>query len=123
MLLFSHTGKSSAIQYAVQDPLANLDLTDTIINKTTSSGQGNSLQTRRKELFSLLRSSTSSTSYLSLMKTTLPVMSRYSANSSQANAAPTTSPQIACTQAVGWSKKPEFMRLPSWICAPRSGLG
>ena len=31
---------------------------------------------------------------------------------------------VACTQAVGWSKKPEFgMRSPSWICAVRSGPG
>ena len=38
MLLFPHTGKSSAIQYAAQDPLENLDFTDAIISKTTSSG-------------------------------------------------------------------------------------
>ena len=38
MLLFSLTGKSSAIQYAAQDPLENLDFTDAIISKTTSSG-------------------------------------------------------------------------------------
>ena len=38
MLLLSHTGKSSAIQYAAQDPLENLDFTDAIISKTTSSG-------------------------------------------------------------------------------------
>ena len=37
MLLFSPTGKSSAIRYAAQDPLENLDFTDTIISKTTSS--------------------------------------------------------------------------------------
>ena len=31
---------------------------------------------------------------------------------------------LACTQAVGWSKKPEFvMRSPSWIRAARSGPG
>ena len=31
---------------------------------------------------------------------------------------------IACTQAVGWSKKPEFvMRWPFWIRAARSGPG
>ena len=29
---------------------------------------------------------------------------------------------IACTQAVGWSKKPEFvLKSPSWIRAARSG--
>ena len=38
MLLFSHTEKSSAIQYPAQDPLENLDFTDAIISKTTSSG-------------------------------------------------------------------------------------
>ena len=38
MLLFSLIGKSSAIQYAAQDPLENLDFTDAIISKTTSSG-------------------------------------------------------------------------------------
>ena len=38
MLLFSHKGKSSAIQYAAQDPLENLNFTDAIISKTTSSG-------------------------------------------------------------------------------------
>lgn len=38
LLLFPHTGKSSAIQYAAQDPLENLDFTDAIISKTTSSG-------------------------------------------------------------------------------------
>ena len=38
MLLFFHTGKSSAIQYAAQDPLENLGFTDAIISKTTSSG-------------------------------------------------------------------------------------
>ena len=38
MLLFTHTGKSSAIQYAAQEPLENLDFTDAIISKTTSSG-------------------------------------------------------------------------------------
>ena len=32
--------------------------------------------------------------------------------------------EVACTQAVGWSKKPEFvMRSPSWIRAARSGPG
>ena len=32
--------------------------------------------------------------------------------------------QVACTQAVGWSKKTEFiMRSPSWIRAARSGPG
>ena len=32
--------------------------------------------------------------------------------------------RIACTQAVGWSKKTEFaMRSPSWIRAARSGPG
>ena len=31
---------------------------------------------------------------------------------------------LACTQAVGWSKKPEFvMRSPSWIRAASSGPG
>ena len=31
---------------------------------------------------------------------------------------------LACTQVVGWSKKPEFvMRSSSWICAARSGPG
>ena len=31
---------------------------------------------------------------------------------------------LACTQAVGWSKKPEFvMRSPSWIRAARSKPG
>ena len=38
MLLFTHTGKSSAIQHAAQEPLENLDFTDAIISKTTSSG-------------------------------------------------------------------------------------
>ena len=38
MFLFPHTGKSSAIQYAAQDPLENLDFTDAIISKTTSLG-------------------------------------------------------------------------------------
>jgi len=38
VLLFSYTGKSSAIQYAAQVPLENLDFTDAIISKTTSSG-------------------------------------------------------------------------------------
>ena len=35
-----------------------------------------------------------------------------------------TKVRLACTQAVGWSKKPEFvMRSPSWIRAARSGPG
>ena len=48
MLLLSHTGKSSAIQYAAQDPLENLDFTDAIISKTTSSGLVKLLANKRK---------------------------------------------------------------------------
>ncbi|CAH3184508.1 unnamed protein product, partial [Porites lobata] len=42
------TGKSSAIQYAAQDPLENLDFTDAIISKTTSSGLVKLLANKRK---------------------------------------------------------------------------
>lgn len=38
MFLFLHTGKSSAIQYAAQNPLEHIELHDSIISKTTSSG-------------------------------------------------------------------------------------
>ena len=48
MLLSIITGKSSAIQYAAQDPLEHLDLTASIINKTTSSGLTKLLATQRK---------------------------------------------------------------------------
>lgn len=48
MLLFSHTGKSSAIQYAAQDPLENLDFTDAIISKTTLSGLVKLLANKKK---------------------------------------------------------------------------
>ena len=48
MLLFSLTGKSSAIQYAAQDPLENLDFTDAIISKTTSSGLVKLIANRKK---------------------------------------------------------------------------
>ena len=50
MLLLSHTGKSSAIQYAAQDPLENLDFTDAIISKTTSSGLVKLLANKKKGL-------------------------------------------------------------------------
>ena len=48
MLLSIITGKASAIQYAAQDPLEHLDLTASIINKTTSSGLTKLLATQRK---------------------------------------------------------------------------
>ena len=43
-------GKSSAIQYAAQDPLEHLDLTTSIISKTTSSGLTKILATQQKGL-------------------------------------------------------------------------
>ena len=94
MLLLSHTGKSSAIQYAAQDPLENLDFTDTIISKTTSSGLVKLLLNKKKgmilspEVFNIVNK---------LLKSdedaTLPEMSSFSANSSRASTAHITSLQ------------------------------
>nr|XP_058941289.1 uncharacterized protein LOC131769580 [Pocillopora verrucosa] len=44
------TGKSSAIQYAAQDPLEQLDLTNAIISKTTSSGLVKLLANKKKAM-------------------------------------------------------------------------
>ncbi|PFX34009.1 Glycoprotein 3-alpha-L-fucosyltransferase A [Stylophora pistillata] len=60
LLLLYHKGKSSAIQYAAQDPLENLGLTDAIISKTTSSGLVKLLAKKKKgmilspEIFDIL---------------------------------------------------------------------
>ena len=60
LLLLSHKGKSSAIQYAAQDPLENLGLTEAIISKTTSSGLVKLLAKKKKgmilspEIFDIL---------------------------------------------------------------------
>ena len=48
MFLSSHTGKSCAIQYAAQEPLENLDFTDAIISKTTSSGLVKPIANKKK---------------------------------------------------------------------------
>ena len=46
----SHTDKYSAIQYAAQDPLEQLDLTNAIISKTTSSGLVKLLANKKKAM-------------------------------------------------------------------------
>ena len=50
ILIFSHTGKSSAIQYAAQDPLEQLDLTNAIISKTASSRLVKLLANKKKAM-------------------------------------------------------------------------
>ena len=93
MFLSSHTGKSSAIQYAAQEPLENLDFTDTIISKTTSSGPVKLIANKKKGMIlspkvfdiinKLLKSDEeNATGDVQLLS-----------NSSPANAVPTTFPQ------------------------------